>query len=191
MAVTLQAVLAAGALTAGAYGTCLLWTKRSQAPALPLPGEETEATPWRHPLPDVLFLDFDGVTHPGVSESFCYLPALEALLREYPAVDVVVSSTWRNTSEPDYLLRIFSRDIAPRVAGVTPTLSGTQARGREIMAYCQRNGVRRYCVLDDSADLFAPGFSNLILTHGPTGLEPRHLDELRLVFAGWAAHPLT
>ena len=46
-----------------------------------------------------LFLDFDGVLHPegegplpNDGTDFCFLPRLEALLRDYPHVGVVISS---------------------------------------------------------------------------------------------------
>jgi hypothetical protein len=50
---------------------------------------------------DLLFLDVDGVLHPvGADYSFSsrffsHLPRLEALLREFESVDVIISSDWR------------------------------------------------------------------------------------------------
>ena len=50
----------------------------------------------------ILFLDFDGVLHPEGEDhilnggaDFCFLPRLEALLREFPWVKIVISSSWR------------------------------------------------------------------------------------------------
>ena len=46
----------------------------------------------------ILFLDFDGVTHPDPcrKESFLgQLPLIEDVLREHRQVDVVISSSWR------------------------------------------------------------------------------------------------
>lgn len=61
-----------------------------------------------------LFLDFDGVLHPeplyGDGELFCRLPLLEALLREFPEVSIVVSSTWRDTRTVEELRKLFSAD---------------------------------------------------------------------------------
>lgn len=47
----------------------------------------------------ILFLDFDGVLHPGDpefdGEKFCWLPVLERLLIAHVDVRIVVHSSWR------------------------------------------------------------------------------------------------
>ncbi|MFZ3000646.1 MAG: HAD domain-containing protein [Undibacterium umbellatum] len=47
----------------------------------------------------ILFLDFDGVLHPepcyDKTQLFSCLPRLEAILRDFPTVQIVISSTWR------------------------------------------------------------------------------------------------
>ncbi|MFD2270984.1 HAD domain-containing protein [Undibacterium arcticum] len=60
----------------------------------------------------ILFLDFDGVLHPDPcdeGERFSRLPAFEALMRDFPAVEIVVSSSWRVARTLDDL-RAFFRD---------------------------------------------------------------------------------
>jgi len=45
----------------------------------------------------VLFLDFDSVMHsePSLShEAFTQMPLVEAVLREFPTVEIVISSAW-------------------------------------------------------------------------------------------------
>ena len=75
------------------------------------------------PASCIVFLDFDGVTHPepckGVNY-FCHLPLIEAVLQEYPAVDIVISSSWRDPElhSLDDLRGFLSPDIAARVVGV-------------------------------------------------------------------------
>jgi hypothetical protein len=72
----------------------------------------------------LLFLDFDGVLHPAIStdaiDLFCRRPLLEDVLRSCPQVDVVISSTWRETRTLDQLQSLFSADIQPRIIAVTP-----------------------------------------------------------------------
>ena len=72
----------------------------------------------------ILFLDFDGVLHPEPcpedGKLFCNLPALEAILRDFPAVEIVISSMWRFTHTQVELQALFSADIAKRIVGVTP-----------------------------------------------------------------------
>ncbi|WP_188422769.1 HAD domain-containing protein [Oxalicibacterium solurbis] len=64
----------------------------------------------------IIFLDFDGVLHdfPPPQDSaklFCNLPRLEAVLREYVNVQIVISSSWRQDYALPYLKTLFSQDI--------------------------------------------------------------------------------
>lgn len=93
----------------------------------------------------LLFLDFDGVLHLMLSrfgvESFCYLPKLENVLREFTNVKLVLTSNQREHSSLPTLLQHFSSDIAERFIGVTPVFPMKNAedilesRHREIIAY--------------------------------------------------------
>ena len=72
----------------------------------------------------VLFVDFDGVTHPEPClriDEFCFLPLIEQVLREHIDLDVVISSSWRHEHSLDQLRGFFSPDVAQRVVGVTPS----------------------------------------------------------------------
>lgn len=73
-----------------------------------------------------LFLDFDGVLHPFLArssaEAFCHLPRLERVLREFPAVQIVIASTQRESVPLTHLAQRFSPDIAARIVGITPVL---------------------------------------------------------------------
>lgn len=76
----------------------------------------------------ILFLDFDGTTHPEPAPSgdaFCRLPLIEDVLREFPAVEIVISSAWRLCWQDEstalvQLRKNFSEDLRARVVGVTP-----------------------------------------------------------------------
>ena len=74
----------------------------------------------------ILFLDFDGVLHPQYEDqpvpadvAFCHLPQFEAVIREFPAVEIVISSTWREQFSLANLRSRFSPDIASRIIGTT------------------------------------------------------------------------
>jgi HAD domain in Swiss Army Knife RNA repair proteins len=93
----------------------------------------------------IIFIDFDGVLH-GVqaieSEGFAHVQALEVVLREFPDVQIVISSSWRYHENLDQLRAHFSADIAKRIVGVTPTLMPTwqeYARFLEISAWIEQN----------------------------------------------------
>lgn len=121
----------------------------------------------------ILFLDFDGVLHPFLarasSEAFCYLPRVEKVLREFPAVRIVIASTQREHTPLALLVQRFSPDIAARIIGTTPVLAirdtGDVAgsRYREIQAYLSAGGSGPWLALDDDASLFPPGCAELIL----------------------------
>lgn len=75
----------------------------------------------------ILFLDFDGVLHPegeghilSGGTDFCFLPRLEALLREFLHVKIVISSSWREQLRYETLLKPFSSDLRARILGATP-----------------------------------------------------------------------
>jgi hypothetical protein len=114
----------------------------------------------------ILFLDFDGVLHPWCSprsEYFCYLPALEAVLRDYKHVEIVISSDWRLYFSLAQIRRHFSDDLAIRVIGQTPSLGDGSLnqdglRRHEALAYLERIGSpnRPWCALDDRLDLWEP-----------------------------------
>ena len=61
------------------------------------------ARPTLYPLAPTLFLDIDGVCHKNFDESFSCLPLIESFLLDRPDVQIVLSSTWRTTSNEQYL----------------------------------------------------------------------------------------
>ena len=73
----------------------------------------------------ILFLDFDGVTHPEPcfqDNTFCRLALIEAVVRTFSAVEIVISSSWRDHYTLNELREHFSKDLRSRVVGVTPSL---------------------------------------------------------------------
>ena len=70
----------------------------------------------------IVLLDFDGVLHPQyegqsvpVNVAFCHRAQFEAVMREFPQVEIVISSTWREQFSLDELRAWFSADIAARI----------------------------------------------------------------------------
>lgn len=132
----------------------------------------------------LLFLDVDGVLHPHVGFRsdlvMCRLPMLEGVLRALPAVEVVISSTWRMTRTLDELKALFSEDIKPRIIGKTPNWKdisndesfGTFQLEAEIKAWLNVSGRawESWIALDDQPSLYRPFCKNLILTDSAMGL---------------------
>ncbi|MEN1626605.1 HAD domain-containing protein [Pseudomonas aeruginosa] len=71
----------------------------------------------------ILFLDIDGVLHPDPpqpDQRLRSLPRLVQVLRDFPLVEVVISSLWREHLTLDQLRELFPVDLRERIIGITP-----------------------------------------------------------------------
>lgn len=144
----------------------------------------------------ILFLDIDGVLHPeGVGEElhFVHLDNFEGVLREFPQIQVVISSTWRLDMSLEELRLRFSEDLRPRIVGVTPSLPESKDPRKQRQRECEQwletalaadLSLRPpWLALDDRANYFDEGCPNLVLLphvhQGGTGLEGPYTDQLR------------
>ena len=123
----------------------------------------------------VLFLDFDGVLHPGPDAQpheiapFAWLPALAHLLSQHPEVGVVVHSNWRLGHDADEL-RALLGPLGERFLGAT----GPGERYASILDWLRAHEAVDCCILDDDAREFPdPPPAELILapTHAGIGDE--------------------
>ena len=146
----------------------------------------------------ILFLDFDGVLHPDPcyreAELFCHLPKLEAVLRDFCDVEIVISSTWRETRSLGQLQNYFSSDIGKRIIGVTPlwrelpelrATLGNFPRQVEIEGWRRKSGRiwEPWVAIDDRPYWFRPFLKNLILCDSATGLDDRAEAALRTLLS--------
>lgn len=137
----------------------------------------------------ILFLDFDGVLHPRSpgKNLFCNLPRLEAVLREFSFVEVVIASTWREDMSLGQLRELISPDLRCRIIGVTPVVEiefppgphGT--REQEIRSFLEQSGYkdRPWLALDDEYLLFHRDCQNLITCPAAFGLDDHAERRLR------------
>ena len=138
----------------------------------------------RHARTPVVFLDFDGVTHvePLRGPAFVHLPLIEEVLRAHPKVPTVLSTSWREEFRMEVLLEHFSKDIAARVIGGTPSMVAghsrhytvplcEESRQAEIQAWLYENLTMAHpgITIDDSAFWFEPDCSNLLYADWNTG----------------------
>lgn len=129
----------------------------------------------------ILFLDFDGVLHPRApgKRLFSNLARLEAMLREFEFVEVVITSTWREDMPFDKLQELFSPDIRPRIIGATPVMEiefpagPAGSRQEEILSFLEQGNHknRSWLALDDEERLFRPDCPNLIKCQTQLGFE--------------------
>lgn len=71
----------------------------------------------------ILFLDIDGVLHPDPpqpDQRLRSLPRLVQILRDFPQVEVVISSLWREHLSLEQLRYLFPVDLRERIIDVTP-----------------------------------------------------------------------
>ncbi|MET3493959.1 HAD domain-containing protein [Variovorax boronicumulans] len=144
----------------------------------------------------ILFLDFDGVLHPEGEDhtlygdvDFYFLLRLEALLREFPRVNMVISSSWREQLLYKTLLKPFSSDIRARILGATPH-SGFglpppyRKREGEILAWLQIHEAvnEPWVALDDAYWQFDHCKDHLVVCGSFTGFDDKASAELRAHF---------
>lgn len=137
----------------------------------------------------ILFVDFDGVLHPRSAGQhlFSNLARLEAVLRDFKFVEVVISSTWREDMAFDKIQELFSLDIRPRIVGVTPIVEiefpagPAGSRQEEILLFLEQGNYldNSWLALDDEERLFRPNCPNLIKCHTQVGFEETAEIKLR------------
>lgn len=134
----------------------------------------------------ILFLDFDGVLHPFSRPHgpLTLVPHFERVMRDFPQVDIVISSTWREAYGLAQLRSFFSDDIAARIVDVTPVFSPLtyqHVREIEIRSWLQGNGKgdEEWLAIDDTSSFFGPDCENLILVDGEIGFNLATERELR------------
>ncbi|MGZ3238697.1 MAG: HAD domain-containing protein [Burkholderiaceae bacterium] len=141
----------------------------------------------------ILFLDFDGVLHPEPCFQdvllFCHMPKLEAVLRDLPAVEVVISSSWRKGRTLEQLQIFFSPEIRKQIIGMTPAFRdhrelvdviGDYPRQVEIEAWRRAAGrlADGWVAIDDCAHWFQPSLQNLVVCDPKTGMTDTTAIEL-------------
>lgn len=134
-----------------------------------------------------LFLDFDGVLHSNYDSDaalWTFLPRVESVLREFPEVSVIVSSSWGDSRSIEELRGFFSPDIAPRVIDKVRTqlrrMKPHGERGDACARFCRRHRLRAgdWVAIDDMPSLFRKTHP---LIHCVNGFREAQELQLRMV----------
>lgn len=119
-----------------------------------------------------LFLDIDGVLHEldRANGLFSRENHLAKVLRDFPHVELVISSAWRCDYSLKNLKTFFLTDLRHRIVGATPIFEIYDAsdlagsRYREIITYLGSHGEHEpWVALDDDASLFPAECAELVL----------------------------
>ncbi|MDK9414503.1 HAD domain-containing protein [Klebsiella pneumoniae] len=134
-----------------------------------------EAATGTHPEGTVLlYLDFDGVLHRRMNESFEKMPLLEEILIQCPEILIVISSSWRETMSLEGLKHLFPVSYRHRIIGVTPSLQDVPdieyIRYRECLSNARYLGISHFIIIDDESHRFPPGCENLVSTKYREGM---------------------
>jgi HAD domain in Swiss Army Knife RNA repair proteins len=124
-----------------------------------------------------IFLDFDGVLHgEGIDSQgvFEHLEVFCETVRPFiKNIQIVISSSWRESYKFDDIKGFFEDDIQESVVGATPVrIDGFADGGREkeIVDYCTINSITDWIAIDDMERLFSSDCQNLILCDSQYGL---------------------
>ncbi len=137
-----------------------------------------------------IFLDIDGVLVPEnkfhsstIQEDFLKFDPVcqkefEDVLRLYPKVSVVISSSWRELFPFEVVRPLFSPDIASRVVGFTPFLDSQlihqfqYLRHQEVLEYLRQNNASDtpWVAIDDIPEHYPPDVC-IVATDAYTGFD--------------------
>jgi len=133
----------------------------------------------------VIFMDVDGVCHPEPCKrelEFCCLPLIEVVLLEFPLVQIVISSSWREHYDLEQLRGFFAVELRSRVIGVTASIKRPSAdwlpgfgaqyeREWECAAWMKQHcdWSTPWLAIDDRAHWFRPECADLLLTDSRIG----------------------
>ncbi len=148
------------------------------APVASSPADPRHGILVKRPRGVVLFLDIDGVLHPCQSGSLRHMPLFEQWLLAHPSVEVVISSTWRETHTFMELRALFPATVRDRVIGTTPVFE-ERLREEEIQHFTRRHGIAHwFCIDDQVADFPSIQESRLVATEYIQGITRDVLVEM-------------
>lgn len=152
----------------------------------------------------LLFLDFDNVMHwCGHELPMSRTEELARIVGAHPELDIVISSSWRESFTLDELKDLFPEEIAERIIGATPVIEPKMELNEEGELVAQEHGLREeeigqflqehhwegvpWVALDDALDLFHNP-ENLILVQ--EGIGPETIAEVDHWVAGVKGQPV-
>ncbi len=134
-----------------------------------------------------LFLDFDGVLHPSLSDNkdrFSKVNLLSQALTSSKC-QIIISSSWRFQFTLDQLKKMLPRSISNLVVDTTgEAITGQYARYNEIKHWLEsiQKPFADWMAIDDAINEFPPDCPNLIATKSFQGLTEDQVSKLKKWF---------
>lgn len=120
-----------------------------------------------------IFLDFDGVLHTQNGRRFSLIDNFSQVIKNYPQINIIFSTSWREYSSLDQLKNYFPEYLHKQCVGVTPLIREPieHVRFHEIQQYIKKHNItEQWLAIDDMAILFPKDCNNLFLVDGKKGL---------------------
>jgi len=130
-----------------------------------------------------LFLDFDGVLHPSLSDNkdrFSKVNLLSQALTSSKC-QIIISSSWRFQFTLDQLKKMLPRSISNLVVDTTgEAITGQYARYNEIKYWLEsiQKPFADWMAIDDAINEFPPDCRSLIATKSSQGITRDQIIEL-------------
>ncbi|MEN8170511.1 MAG: HAD domain-containing protein [Pseudomonadota bacterium] len=130
----------------------------------------------------IVFLDFDGVTHPITgSKPFCEknINALATAMEAVSNIEVVITSTWREEHDLNILCHYLGK-LGGLVTGITPVIDEPflkHVRYHEVLSYLNNSGKQSqaWLAIDDTHG-FYPDTAPVLWTNSYTGFTHNDID---------------
>jgi len=137
-----------------------------------------------------IFLDFDGVLRRLSAEPARFEPELlenfETAVRPVAEVRIVIASAWRLEMSLNELRRLFTKDVAERIVGVTPETLALTAHSRynEVRNYLKQAKATEtsWLAIDDDPAHY-PEHAPLLITDPYRGFDADCAKRLQEIFA--------
>ncbi len=109
----------------------------------------------------LLYLDFDGVLHRRMNETFERMPLLEKNFKTMSRITYSRVQQLEETMTLEGLKYLFPVAFRHRIIGVTPSLQEVKdteyVRYRECLLHARHMGVNKFIIIDDESHRFPPG----------------------------------
>ena len=145
-----------------------------------------------------IFLDIDGVlrrlSSPEWKLDLDCRDKFEDVIRRFPEIAIVISSSWRIEFSLEEMQAYFSTDIATRIVGFTPEAERLTKhyRHNEVLLYLKNNGIshQKWIAVDDDPEHY-PDSCAVALTDSFTGFDVETAKTLRGLFQRFGCKEIT